>query len=51
MKLVKKRLQNRITDDNLARLMYIAIKGPELTVVDFDKLLDIFKEENHHILL
>ena len=51
MKLVKTRLQNRITDDNLARLMRIAIEGPELTAVDFDNILDIFKEKNHHIVL
>ena len=37
MKLVKTRFRNRITDDNVARLMRIAIEGPELTVVDFDK--------------
>ena len=49
MKLVKTRLRNRITDDNLARLMHIAIEGPELTVVDFDKVLDIFKEKNCRI--
>ena len=51
MKLVKTRLRNRITDDNLARLMRIAIEGPELTVVDFDKILDIFKEKNRRIIL
>ena len=51
MKLVKTRLRNRITDDNLARLMHIAIEGPEFTVVDFDKILDIFKEKNRRIIL
>ena len=51
MKLVKTRLRNRIMDDNLARLMRIAIEGAELTVVDFDNILDIFKEKNYRILL
>ena len=41
IKLVKKRLRNRITDDNLARLMCIAIEGPELTAIDFEKILDL----------
>ena len=27
--------REQITDDNLARLMHIAIEAPELTVVDF----------------
>ena len=35
------RLRNRTTDDNLARLMRIAIEGPELTSVDFDNILYI----------
>ena len=35
MKLVKTRLRNRITDNNLARLVCIAIEGAELTAVRF----------------
>ena len=35
MKLVKTRLQNRISDINLARLMRIAIEGPEPADIDF----------------
>ena len=37
--------------DNLARLMRIAIEGYELAIVDFDKILDIFEENNHRVLL
>ena len=43
MKLVKTRLRNRITDDNLARLMRIAIEGPELTAIDFENIFGILK--------
>ena len=51
MKLVKTRLRNRISDNNLAKLMRIAIEGPELTSVDVEAILNIFKEKNHRILL
>ena len=34
---------------NLATLMRISIEGPELTDVDFNQILDIFKEKNHSI--
>ena len=51
MKLVKTRLRNRITDDNLARFMRIAIEGPELTAIDFEKILDIFKGKHRRISL
>ena len=36
---------------NLARLMRIAIEGPELSSVDFNEIVDIFKENNCRILL
>ena len=45
------------TMSNLWKLFYYspkkaeAIEGPELTVVDFDNILDIFKEKDRHILL
>ena len=51
MKLVKTRLRNRISDTNLTRLMRIAIECPELSSVDFNEIVDIFKENNHRILL
>ena len=51
MKLVKTRLRSRINDINLARLMRIAIEGPELSIVDFNKVMDVFKEKNRRILL
>ena len=51
MKLVKTRLRNRISDTNLTRFMRIAIEGPELSSVDFNEIVDIFKENNHRILL
>ena len=51
MKLVKTRLRNRVSDINLARLMRIAIEGPELTDIDFNEILEVFKEKNRRILL
>ena len=35
-----------LSDENLARLMRIAIEGPEPEYVDFNAILDIFKQSN-----
>ena len=51
MKLIKTRLQSRLTEQNLARLMRIAIEGPELNEINFSEILDIFKQSNHRIIL
>ena len=51
MKVVKTRLSSRMNDVNLARLMRIAIEGPQLSTTDFSEILDIFKETNLRILL
>ena len=51
MKMVKTRLRSRLSDVNLARLMRIAIEGPQLSATDFSEILDILKETNHCILL
>ena len=37
IKTVKTRLHSRLTDVNLARLMKIAIDGPQLSTTDFSK--------------
>ena len=47
MKLIKTRLRSRISDVNLARLLRIAIEGPELNDIDFNEVLDVFKGKNH----
>ncbi len=49
MKLIKTRLRSRLNDSNLARLMRIAIEGPQLEDVNFCEILDIFKEKNRRI--
>ena len=36
----------RRADENLARLMRIAIEGPEPEFVAFEAILDIFKQSN-----
>ena len=51
MKLVKTRLRSRISDSNLPKFMHIAIEGPELSFIDFNKILDVFKESNRRTLL
>ena len=51
MKMIKTRLRNRLSDVNLARLMRIAIEGPELSTIDFKEILDVFKECNRRIQL
>ena len=39
------RILNRITDESLGRLMRIASEGPELSAVNFNEVLDIFKQK------
>ena len=51
MKLIKTRLRNRLSDSNLEYLMKIAIEGPSISNVDFNEILDIFKQKNRRILL
>ena len=51
MKSVKTRLRNRRSDIDLARLMHIVIEGPELTSVNFNEILDVFKEQNCRIVV
>ena len=49
MKLTKTRLRNRLSDINLCRLVRIAVEGPELNEVNFEEIVDIFKEHNRHV--
>ena len=38
-------------EDHLKRLMRIAIEGPEMKLVDFDEVLDVFRKNNRRISL
>ncbi len=51
LKLVKTRLRSQISDSNLTKLMRIAIEGLDLARVDFNEIVDVFKEKNHRISL
>ncbi len=51
MKMIKTRLRNHLSDENLTHLMRIAIEGPDLSEVNFNEILDIFKEKNRRIRL
>ena len=42
---------NRLSDENLTHLMRIVIEGPNLNEVNFNEILDIFKEKNRRIRL
>ena len=49
MKLTKTRLRNRLSDINLCRLVRIAVEGPELNEVNFEEIVDVFKEHNRRV--
>ena len=49
MKLVKTQLQSRISNSNLAKLIRIAIEGPELSAIDLKKIPDIFKVFSYNV--
>ena len=51
MKLIKSHLHSRLADSNLEHLMKIVVEGPQLTNVDRDGILDIYKQKNRRILL
>ena len=51
MKMIKTRLRNRLSDDNLQHLMRVAIEGPELKDVDFNAILEVFKSKTRRLLL
>ena len=51
MKMVKTRLRNRTSDVNLPKLMHIAIEGPDLSIIDFQEILEVFKETTNRIQL
>ena len=55
MKMIKTRLRNRLSDENLAQLMRIAIEGPEPEFVDFDAIatrhFQTVKLMNHSLTL
>ena len=51
LKVLKTRLHSRLSDCSVAQLMRISIEGPEIGAVEFEEILDIFKEHNHRRLL
>ena len=51
MKMIKTRLRNRLSDDNLQHLMRVAIEGLELKDVDFNAILEVFKSKTRRLLL
>ena len=50
MKMVMSWLQNRLLDENVNKLLQIAIGGPELDSHDFEKLFAIFKETSSRVI-
>ena len=51
MKMVETRLRNRISDVDMPKLMRIAIEGPDLSIIDFQEILEVLKETTHRIQL
>ena len=51
LKMIKTSLCSRLSDCCVAQLMRILIEGPEIDAVEFEEILEIFKEHNHRILL
>ena len=45
MELIKTYLRNRLSDSNLEHLMKIAIEGPSISKMDFNKILDILNRK------
>ena len=45
MKLIKTRLRSGLSNSNLEHLMKVAIEGPPLRDVDFNAIMDIFKQK------
>ena len=43
MKLINSCLRSHLSDSNLGTFKEMVIKGPQLTDVDFDGILDIYK--------
>ena len=51
LKMIKTRLRSRLSDCSVAQHMSILIEGSEIDTVEFEEILNIFKEHNHRILL
>ena len=51
MQMVKTRLRNSTSDVNLPKLMHVAIEGPNLSIADFEEILEVFKEITDRIQL
>ena len=42
---------SHLSDYSVAQLMRISMEGPEIDAVEFEEMLEFFKEHNHRILL
>ena len=51
LKMIKTRLRSRLSDCSVAQLMRISIEGPEIDAMEFEDILEIFKEHNLRIQL
>ena len=46
LKMIKTWLRSRLSDYSVAQLMRISIEGPEIDAVEFEEILEIFKEKS-----
>ena len=51
LKIIKTRPRSCLSDYSVAQLLRISIEGPKMDAVEFEEILEMFKEHNHRILL
>ena len=51
LKMIITSLRSQLSDCSIAQLMRILIEGPEIDAVEFEEILEIFKEHKRRILL
>ena len=51
LKMIHTRLRSHLLDCSVVQLKRISIQGPEINAVEFEEILEIFKEHNQRKLL
>ena len=46
LKMIKTRLRSRLSDSSVAQLMRVSIEGSEIDAVEFEEILETFKEQS-----
>ena len=51
LKMIKTRLYSHLSNYSVAQLKHISNERPEIDAMEFEKIMEIFKEHNHRVLL